>query len=108
MNKNKVYRSSKLRARLSFNDGYAENPMYSMKAVTSEKNKGMDMVILIQDNFNFTDEELKQYKNFIKEEMIEEINNLSSNLISPPIKLNRDERGNLVSPFASKNKPSWD
>jgi len=104
MKTDKSYRSSKLRARLSFNDGYAERPIYSIKAVTTEKNKGMDMAILIQDNFNFTSKEYERYREFIKAEILEEMNHVSNNISPEPVKLNRDEKGNLVSPFASNKK----
>ncbi len=100
----KSYRSSRLRAHLSFNDGYAERPIYSIKAITSEKNKGFDMIDLIMDNFNIVSREIEEHREVVKAQILEEMNHLSKNVISPPIKLNRDERGNLISPFANKKK----
>lgn len=100
----KLYRSNNLHARLSFNDGYAETPIYSIKAVTSEKNKGFDMIDLIMDNFNIICKEIKLHREAVKSQLLEELNHLDKKIISPPIILNRDEKGNLVSPFASKKK----
>ncbi len=98
----KAYRSSKLRASLNFNDGYAESPIYSIKAITSEKNKGLDMIDLIMDNFNIICREVEEHRKVVRAQILEEMNHLNNKIISPPIKLNRDEKGNLVSPFARK------
>ncbi len=104
MNKNKSYRSSRLQARLSFNDGYAENPMYSIKAVTSEKHKGLDMISLIMDNFSIMILNIEEHRKIVKAEILAEMNHLRKLDLSPPMKLNRDEKGNLASPFATKKK----
>lgn len=100
----KSYRSSKLRAHLNFNDGYAEMPIYSIKAITSEKDKGLNMIDLIMDNFNIISVEVEEHRRVVRAQILKEMNHLNNKIISPPIKLNRDERGNLVSPFASKQK----
>lgn len=104
MKRNKSYRSSRLNARLSFNDGFAEKPIYSIKAVTTEKNKGLDMVDLIMNNFNITIRDIEYHKEVVKAQILEEMNHLSNRIVSPSVKLNRDESGNLVSPFANKEK----
>lgn len=104
MKSNKTYRSSRLNARLSFNDGYAESPIYSIKAVTSEKGKGFDMIDLIMDNFNIISNEIIEHRRIVKAQILEEMNHLSNKIMFPPIKLNRDNKGNLVSPFATNKK----
>lgn len=104
MKSNKEYRSSKLRASLNFNDGYAERPIYSIKAITSEKEKGLDMIDLIMDNFNIISNEIEKHRKIIQAQILQEMNHLNNEIISPPLKLKRDENGNLVSPFASKKK----
>ena len=60
------------------------------------------MVELIMDNFNITHAEIKQHREIVKAQILEEMNHLSRKIINPPLKLNRDEKGNLKSPFASK------
>lgn len=104
MKSNKSYRSSKLKANLSFNDGYAERPLYSIKATTSEKEKGLDMIDLIMDNFNIITKEIELHRRIVRAQILEEMNYLNRKILSPPIKLNRDESGNLVSPFATNRK----
>lgn len=106
MKKDKSYRSSKLKARLSFNDGFAERPIYSIKAVTTEKNKGLSMVELIMNNFNITVQEIEYHKKVVKSQILEEMNNLDRKILSPPSKFPRDDSGNIISPFASKKKLS--
>lgn len=102
MNNDKTYRSSKLRARLSFNDGYVESPIYSIKAMTTEKDKGLDMINLIMDNFNIVCKEISEYRERVDSDMLEEMRQLRIQSISKPLKLNRDDKGNLASPFATK------
>lgn len=97
----KDYKRNKLRARLSFDEGYAERPIYSIKSTTTEKHKGLAMIKLIFDNFNLT---IDNYLKYIEEEtesLIEEVNGMSK---EERPRLHRDEWGNLSSPFASKKK----
>ncbi len=106
MRNKKEYRRNKLRARLSFDEGLVERPIYSIKAETTEKRKGLAMVQLIFNNFNLT---LDNYIQYIEEEqrkLIEEINGMERKPFSPPTipKLHRDEKGNLASPFRTKKK----
>lgn len=104
MKTDKSYRSSKLKASLNFNDGYAERPIYSIKAITSEKPKGLDMIDLIMDNFNIVSGEVEEHRKAVKAEILKEMNGLRKTIVPPITKLNRDEKGNLISPFASKVK----
>lgn len=98
----KEYRSNKLHARLSFDEGYAERPIYSIKASTGEKVKAFDMIDLILTNFNITINECKIYLKKKQELFVEEMKELAK--LSPTINWSRDEMGNIQSPFRSKKK----
>ncbi len=93
----------KLRARLTFNDGFAEKPLYSIKAVTTEKNKGHDMIQLIMNNFNITHQEIFREEQKLHETMRSEVPLMKyhQNTNDP---FTRDEKGNIVSPFRSTRK----
>lgn len=96
-----------LKAKLSFNDGYAERPIYTIKANIGEKEKGLYMIELIQDNFNISIEEVIIHRDKIEKEIIEEMklmSSLNSQIFEKNSPLNRDEKGNLVSPFRSEKK----
>ena len=97
---------SKLRCRLSFDEGYAERPLYSIKAFTNEKDKGISMIDLIQNNFDINSIDIKEFN----ERKINVLSNDFQDLINiprtlnEPLKLTRDEQGNLMSPFGNKAK----
>lgn len=97
---------SRLRCRLSFDEGYAERPLYSIKAFTNEKEKGINMIDLIQDNFDINSMDIKEFH----EDKFNLLNNDFKNLKNIPrtlnksLKLTRDEQGNLMSPFGNKAK----
>ncbi len=100
--KRKFYGRGNLRAKLIFDDGFAEKPIYSIKAMMNEKRKGFNMIDLIRHNFNLSPEEEKYYEEMIKDEVRECFN--AYNDKDKTLKLNRDDQGNLISPFASKIK----
>ena len=60
--KDKYQPMNKLKARLSFDDGFAESPLYSIKAFTNEKDKGISMIELIQDNFSISSLDVKEFQ----------------------------------------------
>ncbi len=92
-----------LKARLSFNDGYAERPLYSIKANTNEKEKGINMVELIKDNFNITQSDIKEFQKIQFNELSSDFEELEKKMVDrKPIKWERDERGNIISPFGNK------
>ncbi len=94
-----------LRARLSFNDGFAERPLYSIKANTNEKNKGINMVELIKDNFNITQSDIKEFQQIQFNELSSDFEELEKKMVDrKKIKWERDERGNIISPFGNKAK----
>lgn len=99
MRNHKEWRGSKLKARLSFDEGYTERPIYSIKASTTEKEKGIDMIELILTNFNITIREVGEY---IKKKRISLVNEMKALAkTSPTINWTRDEHGNIASPFRS-------
>ena len=87
--KDKFQRINLLRAKLSFDDGFAEHPIYVIKATTNEKKKGLYMLELIENNFNITIEDKRN--EFIKKVREQD-----------KIKWTRDEKGNIISPFNIK------
>lgn len=97
---------SKLRCRLSFDEGYAERPLYSIKAFTNEKDKGINMVDLIQNNFDINSMDIKEFHeaniNILANDF-QDLKNIPRTL-REPLKLTRDEQGNLMSPFGNKAK----
>ncbi len=98
----KEYRSHKLNVRLSFNEGYAELPIYSIKASTSEKEKGFDMIHLICDNFNIN---IRQYDSYLEEKnkkLMKEVNGFENKPFTEKVHWTKDEQGNIISPFKTK------
>lgn len=96
-----------LRAKLSFDDGFAERPIYSIKGKTNEKEKGINMLELIESQFGISKED--RQKAFRAQ--MEELNDLAMQPTEYPkpfkpdkIKFTRDEKGNLASPFRTKKK----
>ena len=98
---------SRLRAKLSFDEGFAERPIYVIKANTQEKQKGINMLELIETNFNINKEDrLDATKKKLEELNIEA---MTPTLVSKEVEKNqarftRDEKGNIVSPFKSEKK----
>jgi hypothetical protein len=88
-----------LLAKLSFTDGFWERPVYLLKGKTTEKHVGVGMINLLKDNFNINDEDLKRAK-------LEEIEQIKKDILPPSNsnKILRDEKGRIISPFASKLK----
>jgi hypothetical protein len=104
---NRINYFKELRAKLSFDDGFAESPIYSIKGMTTEKNKGINMLELIEDHFKISKEDRK--KAFVAK--MSEINALAIQPTEQPkgfkhkkIEWTRDEKGEIISPFKSKNK----
>ncbi len=105
MKPTKFYGRSKLRAKLTFDDGYAERPIYSIKAMTSEIQKGFDMIELIKNNFNIDNKNIEEATLKNKDEIladIEDMKDMKDQMMNDPF--TRDEKGNIVSPFRSKRK----
>ena len=96
---------ARLRAKLSFDDGFAERPLYSIKAFTNEKGKGINMIDLIRDNFDVSNLDLKEYQKDKFTELTRDFEELEEEKITrTPIKWTRDEKGQIISPFGNKAK----
>ncbi len=107
-NKKKVNNHNlRLRAKLRIDEGFAENPLHSIRAFTSEKDKGHLMIDLIENYFSISEEERKvafrkKMDEFNKDAMTPTV--FPKELQKHQIKFTRDEKGNIVSPFRSKRK----
>ena len=99
--KKQIHRLGDMRAKLSFDEGFAENPIYSIKAKVSEKDKGVSMIHLIKQNFGISEEFFKRKMN---EMHIAAMNPTEYPKFTTPVKWTRDEKGNIISPFRSKRK----
>ncbi len=86
-------------AKLDFHD-WGGGFLNRIKAKNTEKKRGMYMISLLMEFFNIN---IEDYKIIAAEELIAEAYE-QRGLIAPPIKIKRDEDGNIVSPFASKTK----
>jgi len=98
--KSKNIVKQRLRAKLSFDEGYAENPIYSLKAFTNEKDRGIDMIELIKNQFQINNEDIDLAFRNKMEEWEEDFQKPTNRLIE----WTRDEKGNIISPFSVKNK----
>jgi len=100
-----------LRAKLTFDDGYAENPIDKIIANVGEKNKGIMMLERIENRFNISDKDRREAIERTLAEMDSREKVAFTPTIIPeeikkrqkePPKWTRDERGNIVSPFKSR------
>ncbi len=94
-----------LRARLSFDEGFAENPLYSIRAFTNEKDKGIDMIDLVKTNFSICEEDIRRHmENKMKEWQKDSMKPTEYPKGSEPKRIvwKRDERGNIISPFSKE------
>ncbi len=104
-NQGKYMPRSRLRAKLSFDEGFAENPIYSIKATTGEKEKGINMLELIENNFNISAyDRIEATKKKLKELDADAMTptEVGPGIEQEKIKFSRDSEGNFCSPF-SKN-----
>ena len=96
---------SRLRAKLSLDDGFAERPIYSIKAFTNEKDKGINMINLIEDNFGITLEDKLEAGRKEFEEMNRDMDEMEKKVEDiDKSRFSKDEKGNFISPFSKKAK----
>ena len=91
--------------KLSANDGYAERPIYSSRAVCpGEKSKAIDMIFMLRDNFEISQkDEIEKRRKEIEETKVEMDKRKDFiKAVNKPIKWTRDEKGNIISPFPHK------
>ncbi len=97
--------SKRLRAKLSFDQGYAEHPVYTIKGFTNEKGKGIDMIELIKSNFNISKDDIDEHIKNMREEMTEwhrQVESISIEHSKTKIKWTRDNDGKIISPYSKK------
>jgi len=105
--KKKKFVRQRLRAKLTFDEGFAEDPLYSIKAFTNEKDKGINMIELIKNNFNINGEDVDlAFKKKMAEWQEEAMKptEVTAEIRRVQIKWTRDEKGNFISPFSKKAK----
>lgn len=96
----------KLRFKLSADEGFQERPIYTIKAWNTELEKGIGMIELIENNFSISkkDREEKREKEIMETKLEIDKRQDFIKQIQKPIEWQRDDKGNIVSPFASKKK----
>ncbi len=106
--KRQNFRREGLRAKLSFDDWFAEDPLYVIKATTNEKKKGLKMLELIENNFNISKKDREDFITNRLRELNEDAmtpTKLPKSMGDRQVKFIRDlETGQIVSPFKSKRK----
>lgn len=110
-NKKRIHKfngSSDLRVKLSFDEGFAERPIYVIKGRTTEKQKGINMIDLIKQNFNISELDVKkQLEEYNKDAMIP--TEYHGAYMTKKIKWTTDSEGNKISPFSANiNKQKED
>lgn len=90
-----------LTAKLTFFDwGWADNVIFSLKAMITEKHKGFLMIEKIKMFFNINNKDIiNNEEQHIKRE-INDIKEMQKE--KSKIKWTRDEQGNIISPFRTK------
>ncbi len=107
----KVFRKAELTAKLIFFDwGWRDNIIYSSKAKSNEKGKGLMMLEKLKNFFNFTKKDEEDYEKKMIEWQKEAFTPTKyPKLVKPLKKFPRDERGQIISPFdIKKNEPKTD
>ncbi len=101
------------RAKLTFDDGFAEKPTHRIIGFTTEKDKGISMLELIQNKFNISEYEFKEafkkklsewQKEFQEPTEYKKTYPKKFSLKDEKPQFTRDERGQIISPFGEKAK----
>ena len=104
-NQHKFNKSNEMVAKLSMNEGFREMPIYKIKAKVSEKKKGIDMLELIEQNFNISEKDRKEAFKIKMKELEKDFENptiVPKLFKQEKIKWTRDDKGRIVSPFPTK------
>ncbi len=94
-------------AKLTFHEWFRESPIYSIKATTTEKEKGIDMIELIESNFNINSKDKEEAFKKRLDELNEQAftpTEVPEEMKDGQIKWTRDDTGKIISPFRSKRK----
>lgn len=93
------YYNKGMRVKLVIDEGFAERPIYKIKAFSTEKDKGIMMLEIIEDTFKISNKDKDDY---FKKKLSE----LNADAMTPTIvngieqvKWTRDAKGNIISPF---------
>jgi len=108
MKKIKHIPSGVMRVKLIVDQGFAERPVYSIKATTNEKEKGINMIELTSNIFSISNKDMMEAVDRKLKEW--DLDSRQPTIIkgTPQVKWTRDERGNIVSPFKKKEPQSQD
>lgn len=98
-NRKKVFNHKRmLEAKLTFYD-LAENVLNRIRAKTTEKNKGLYMIELIENRFGISEIDMKMFRRKMIEMQKEAFKPTLKQDWQRKVKWHRNERGNIVSPF---------
>ena len=100
----KINRKPNVTAKLTFFDfGWRDNIIYSVKATSKEKSKGLMMLEKLNDFFNFSKQDQEDFKKKMIEMQIKAFTPTKYfEQVKPLKKFERDERGRIISPFSIK------
>lgn len=107
--RNQTFTPGKTKAKLTFHDGFKEEPTHRITAYINEKNKGISMLELIQNKFSISEQEFKEaFKRKLSEwqkDAWEETKQPKKwELKDKPTRFTKDEKGRIISPFSPKAK----
>jgi len=89
-------------ARLDFHD-FCGRLIDRTRCNITEKEKGMFMIDKIGDRFNINDFDLQQFREEMIRREIKDFEEMEEQAKKrEPVKWNRDEKGNIISPFKSR------
>lgn len=105
--KPKSFRRKGLRVKLIFDDWFAERQLYRVQGNTNEKKKGLQMLELIEHNFNISKKDKEAFitnrlEEFDQDAMTPTL--VPKSMRDGQVKFTRDEQGKIVSPFKSNRK----
>ena len=100
----KIYRNGEVIAKLILFDwGWRDNIIYSSKAKSGEKSKGLMMIEKLRNFFNFSKKDEEDFRKKMIEMQIKAFSPTKYfEQIKPLKKFERDEKGNIISPFSIK------
>ncbi len=93
MKQKKQIKRAVITAKLVFFDwGWEDNILYRQRAKVNEKEKGIQMISKLKEYFGITNKDIKESEDITITHEIQRI------------KWTRDDKGNIVSPFATRKK----
>ncbi len=100
----KINMKGHVTAKLTFFDlGWRDNIIYSVKAKSEEKNKGLMMLEKLRNFFNFSKKDEEDFRKKMIEMQIKAFTPTKYfEQLKPLKKFERDEKGQIISPFTKK------